>query len=271
MGEIAMTAMAVQKPPSAGEEELAEALESARLGDKENARQLAWLSLRRNPRRESAWLLLASLVESREDQEMCLRQVLSVDPGHSFAGAWLAKLLRLEESAQRARLSFQEVTGEIPLAPPALSALPAIALEAAEPVEPTPAPPARPRVLVVDDSATVRRLVSVALERLGCEVITASGGLEALGVINHAAPDLVLLDVGLPHLDGNQICRTVKRNERTREVPVVMLTGRDGLVDRIRGRMAGATEYLTKPVDPQALAALVDKYLGPRGVQVRPS
>jgi twitching motility two-component system response regulator PilG len=278
----AISARATPRPTGAGEAELAAALEEARGGNRERAQDLAWQSLKRNPRREAAWLFLASLVPSREDQEMCLRQVLALNPEHAFAREWFAKVMTAEHLGALA-LPFVDETAVLPppaaepaAVPPAeepqekpmakvlaldtvpIQRLPAADAAAEEP--PQPAAP-RPRVLVVDDSATVRRLVSLALDRLGCEVVTASSGLEALSAMSHAAPDLVLLDVGLPNLDGHQICRAIKRNDRTRDVPVIMLTGRDGLMDRLRGKMAGAAEYLTKPFDPKALTAVVGRYI----------
>jgi twitching motility two-component system response regulator PilG len=256
----------------AGETELTAALAAARRGDRERAQELAWQSLRQNPRRESSWLLLASLVVSREDQEMCLRQVLSIDPQHAFAMRWFERVMSAENPDA---LPLPYVNEAAVPPPPARSVAPSADRPMARIVpfdtmplsvhrlsgQPPEAVAIRPRVLVVDDSATVRRLVSIALEQLGCDVVTASGGLEALGAMSHAAPSLVLLDVGLPNLDGHQICRAIRRNERTRHVPVVMLTGRDGLVDRLRGKIAGASEYLTKPFDPKLLAEVVGRYL----------
>jgi twitching motility two-component system response regulator PilG len=264
-----MSARMMPRPASEGESELAAALEAARGGERDRAQELAWLSLKRNPRREAAWLLLASLVPNREDQEMCLRQVLALNPEHAFAQDWFAKV---EQADHAGALTLPFVDETVVPPPPAerpmakvlsLDTVPVRVRELPEPPVADAVQPAadRPQVLVVDDSATVRRLVSLALERLGCEVITATGGLEALGAMNHAAPDLVLLDVGLPNLDGYQICRAIKRNERTRYVPVIMLTGRDGLMDRLRGKMAGADEYLTKPFDPKALVAVASRYI----------
>jgi twitching motility two-component system response regulator PilG len=256
------------RPAWEGERELAAALESARGGNRERAQDLAWQSLKRNPRREAAWLLLASLVPTREDQEMCLRQVLALQPEHAFANLWIAKLAQTEQAGALPLPFLDETVVPPPAAEPPLAkvlSLDTVPIPIVQtpvpPPPPAPAPPPRPRVLVVDDSATVRRLVSLALDRLGCQVVTASGGLEALGAMSHTAPDLVLLDVGLPNLDGHQICRAIKRNEKTRGVPVIMLTGRDGLMDRLRGKMAGAAEYLTKPFDPKALTAVVSRYI----------
>lgn len=138
--------------------------------------------------------------------------------------------------------------------------------ERTEPNAPFEAPePGRPRVLVVDDSVTVRRLLARLLERHGCEVTAVATCLEALGEVGNATPDLVFLDVGLPHLDGTLICRTLKRSECAHRVPVVLLTGHEGPLDRLRGSVAGASAYLTKPVDPQALIEVVDLHLSRSG------
>ncbi|MDX2000560.1 MAG: response regulator [Thermoanaerobaculia bacterium] len=237
-----MTQKTIDPVDHPGDRELAEALAAARKGDRVRARELAWASLRANRERDSAWLLLASLADSDDDAALCLRQVLAHDPGNEFARKWLA---RIDEAVVR----------RAPEPPPSEAAR----FQPEPPAAPVSRP--RPRVLVVDDSATVRRLVALALERHGCEVIGAASGIEALGVVGHSTPDLVFLDVGLPHLDGNQICRALKRNERTRDVPVVMLTGRQGMIDRLRGRVAGASDYLTKPVDPKALIEVVKLHL----------
>lgn len=265
-----------------GEGDLEEALAAARAGQRDRAQDLAWRSLRQNRHRESAWLLLATLVPSREDQEMCLRQVLASNPGHELAREWFEKVstaeqpdsLRMPMPVADAADAADTATTVPPPAPRDPGTLPMarvlsldtrpmpiVRLSEEPPPEEQREEKPRPRVLVVDDSATVRRLVTLALERLGCEVVTASGGLEALGILSHAAPALVLLDVGLPNLDGHQICRAIKRNERTSDVPVIMLTGRDGLMDRLRGKMSGASEYLTKPFDPIALGEVARKYL----------
>jgi len=113
-------------------------------------------------------------------------------------------------------------------------------------------------VLVVDDSATVRKLVQVILERCGHQVLTASGMMEALTKLEETDPDLVLLDICMPRIDGYQLCKIIKG--ATRDVPVVMLSGKDGFFDKVRGRMAGAVGYITKPFEPAALIRAVETY-----------
>jgi twitching motility two-component system response regulator PilG len=115
-------------------------------------------------------------------------------------------------------------------------------------------------ILVVDDSPTIQKVVSVTLEAHGHEVVTASDGMEALSKLRTIKPDLVLLDITMPHMDGYQLCRIMRSNDITRNVPIVMLSGKDGLFDKMRGRMAGAASYITKPFAPSSLPPLIDKY-----------
>jgi CheY-like chemotaxis protein len=114
-------------------------------------------------------------------------------------------------------------------------------------------------ILVVDDSPTIQKVVSVTLEAHGHEVVSASDSMEALSKLRTIRPDLVLLDITMPHMDGYQLCRILRANDLTRQVPIVMLSG-NGLFDKMRGRMAGAATYITKPFAPSALPPLIDKY-----------
>ncbi|HXU44075.1 MAG TPA: response regulator [Thermoanaerobaculia bacterium] len=127
--------------------------------------------------------------------------------------------------------------------------------------------PARPRgtVLAVDDSPTVVKLVASSLEPRGFRVVPASDGLEALSRLRETRPDLVLLDVNLPGLDGYQICKLIKADPAFGSVPVVFLSGRGGLFDRMRGRLAGSAEYLSKPFKPPALLELIERLVPVRG------
>ncbi len=115
-------------------------------------------------------------------------------------------------------------------------------------------------VLLVDDSPTVRKIVAVTLERRGHRVLVANGAMEALSKLNEATLDLVLLDIGMPHMDGYQLCKLVKSNETTSDIPIVMLSGKDGFFDKVRGKMAGAVGYITKPFEPTALIEAVETY-----------
>lgn len=116
-------------------------------------------------------------------------------------------------------------------------------------------------ILAVDDSPTVRKLVSVTLERHGHRVIEASDGYAALASLEtNGLPDLVLLDIMMPGIDGYQVCRMLRQNAEMANRPIVMLSGKDGFFSKIRGKMAGSTDYVTKPFKPEALLELVEKY-----------
>jgi len=102
-------------------------------------------------------------------------------------------------------------------------------------------------VLVVDDSATIRRSAETMLTNEGYEVISAENGFEALSKITRYHPDLIFIDIMMPRLDGYQTCAIIKNNSEFRDTPVVMLTSKDGLFDKARGRVVGSDQYLTKP------------------------
>ena len=118
----------------------------------------------------------------------------------------------------------------------------------------------RGTILVVDDSPTIRKLVTMTLKRYDYEVVTADDGMEALGKLNYIDPDLVLLDITMPRMDGYQVCKIIKGDRETRHIPVVMLSGKDGFFDKVRGRLAGTNQYITKPFDPNVLLQVVEKH-----------
>lgn len=103
------------------------------------------------------------------------------------------------------------------------------------------------KIVLIDDSRTIRRSAETMLAREGCEVITATDGFEALALIHRHEPDLIFVDIMMPRLDGYQTCAIIKNNEKFRKVPVIMLTSKDGLFDKARGRIVGSDHYLTKP------------------------
>ncbi len=116
-------------------------------------------------------------------------------------------------------------------------------------------------VLVVDDSPTIRKIVEIALKRQGVEVISVPSGVIALAAIANTPPQLILLDIMLPKVNGYQICQIIRRNPEYKHIPVVMLSGKDGVFDKVRGRLVGATEYITKPFEPRDLLRVVRKYV----------
>ena len=120
---------------------------------------------------------------------------------------------------------------------------------------------AEPTVLVVDDSPTVRKIVQMTLQREHIRVITAGDGLSALTSVADEMPAVILLDIQLPRMDGYHICQIIRKNLQFRQIPIIMLSGKDGLFDKMRGRLAGSTEYLTKPFDSAELVYTVKKHL----------
>jgi len=119
-----------------------------------------------------------------------------------------------------------------------------------------------PTVLVEDDSPTVRKIVQMTLQREHIRVITAADGLSALTSVADEMPAVILLDIQLPRgLDGYHICQIIRKNLQFRQIPIIMLSGKDGLFDKMRGRLAGSTEYLTKPFDSAELVQTVKKHL----------
>lgn len=126
-----------------------------------------------------------------------------------------------------------------------------------------------PVVLVVDDSPTVRKIVQLTLQREQIRVVTAADGLSALATVADEQPDLVLLDIMLPRMDGYNICQVIRKNMDYRDLPIIMLSGKDGLFDKMRGKLAGSTEYMTKPFDSAELVQTVRRYLESPAVRER--
>ncbi|MDH4051162.1 MAG: response regulator [Rubrivivax sp.] len=116
------------------------------------------------------------------------------------------------------------------------------------------------RVLVVDDSNTIRRSAEIFLRQGGHEVMLAEDGFDALAKVNDHVPELIFCDILMPRLDGYQTCAIIKRNPRFSHVPVIMLSSKDGLFDKARGRMVGSQDYLTKPFTKEQLLRAVDTF-----------
>ncbi len=119
-------------------------------------------------------------------------------------------------------------------------------------------------VLVVDDSPTIRKVVARALADYDYRILEAADGEAALAIARKDPPDLVLLDITMPGMDGYQVCRALRAEAANADLPVLMLSGRDGLFDKLRGRLAGATEYVTKPFRAELLVQVVEKHCLPR-------
>ncbi len=117
------------------------------------------------------------------------------------------------------------------------------------------------RVMVIDDSNTIRRSAEIFLMQAGCQVILAENGFDALAKIADHQPDLVFVDIMMPRLDGYQTCALIKKSAKHRATPVIMLSSKDSLFDRARGRMVGSDEYLTKPFTKESLLRAVESHL----------
>ncbi len=117
------------------------------------------------------------------------------------------------------------------------------------------------KVMVIDDSKTIRRTAETLLKKEGCEVITATDGFEALSKITDHRPDIIFIDIMMPRLDGYQTCALIKRNKSYKETPVILLTSKDGLFDRARGRIVGSDQYLTKPFTREELLGAIKQYV----------
>lgn len=119
------------------------------------------------------------------------------------------------------------------------------------------------KVMVIDDSNTIRRSAEIFLKASGCAVILAENGFDALSKISSEHPQLIFVDIMMPRLDGYQTCALIKRNPRFKSTPVIMLSSKDGVFDRARGRMVGSDQYLTKPFTQETLLDAIRTYVNP--------
>lgn len=116
------------------------------------------------------------------------------------------------------------------------------------------------RVMVIDDSKTIRRTAETLLKKEGCDVQTAVDGFEALSKISDLKPQIIFVDIMMPRLDGYQTCALIKNNRQFRNTPVIMLSSKDGLFDKARGRIVGAEQYLTKPFTRDELLEAIRRH-----------
>ena len=118
------------------------------------------------------------------------------------------------------------------------------------------------KVMVIDDSKTIRRSAETLLKKVGCEVITAIDGFEALAKITEHKPDIIFVDIMMPRLDGYQTCALIKNNQAFKATPVIMLSSKDSIFDRARGRIVGSEKYLTKPFSKEDLINAITTHVG---------
>ncbi len=111
--------------------------------------------------------------------------------------------------------------------------------------------------MVIDDSKTIRRTAESLLKKAGCEVVTATDGFEALAKITESKPNIIFVDIMMPRLDGYQTCALIKNNSNFKQTPVIMLSSKDSIFDRARGRIVGSEQYLTKPFTKDDLLSAI--------------
>ncbi len=117
------------------------------------------------------------------------------------------------------------------------------------------------KVMVIDDSKTIRRTAETLLKKEGCDVVTANDGFEALAKIADQIPQIIFVDIMMPRLDGYQTCALIKSNQMFKQTPVIMLSSKDGLFDKARGRIVGSEQYLTKPFTRDELLDTIRKFV----------
>ena len=118
------------------------------------------------------------------------------------------------------------------------------------------------KVLVIDDSKTIRRSAENLLTKEGCDVITATDGFDALAKIADSRPEIIFVDIMMPRLDGYQTCALIKNNSEFKSTPVVMLSSKDGLFDKAKGRIVGSDQYITKPFSREELLGTIRELVG---------
>ena len=121
------------------------------------------------------------------------------------------------------------------------------------------------KAMVIDDSKTIRRTAETLLKKVGCEVVTATDGFDALAKIADHKPDIIFVDIMMPRLDGYQNCALIKNNSVLKHTPVIMLSSKDGLFDRAKGRIVGSDQYLTKPFRKEELLTAIRDHVGSLG------
>jgi twitching motility two-component system response regulator PilG len=117
------------------------------------------------------------------------------------------------------------------------------------------------KVMVIDDSKTIRRTAETLLKKEGCDVVTATDGFEALAKISDQQPQIIFVDIMMPRLDGYQTCALIKNNQMFKATPVIMLSSKDGIFDKAKGRIVGAEQYLTKPFTREELLGAIRKHV----------
>ncbi|OUS18233.1 pilus assembly protein PilG [Gammaproteobacteria bacterium 50_400_T64] len=127
------------------------------------------------------------------------------------------------------------------------------------------------KVMIVDDSNTIRRTAETILSKAGCDVVTAIDGFDSLAKIVDVVPDVIFVDIMMPRLDGYQTCALIKNNDEFKQTPVIMLSSKDGLFDKAKGRIVGADEYLTKPFSKNELFEVLERIVTTKATEDAPA
>lgn len=225
-------------------------MDAARGKDILTARRLLRTVVADDPNSEQGWFWLASVCESPHEAISHLRRVLQLNPNNTAAKKGIdyynGKIAKLTESGPLPTLArpLKPSSGSVPT------------LHTAAPPAAEPPPPAR-RVLVVDPSRTVRKLVAMAAGPDGITVTEAGDADEAIERLREGTPDLILVAAAMPGMDGYEFCKVLRQSHGLKRVPVVLMTEREGLFDRLRGKVVGVDGVLNKPFDPSALVQAV--------------
>jgi twitching motility two-component system response regulator PilG len=234
------------------------AIAAAKNGRKEKARELLLELTQLDSNNEVAWLWLATLAEDIEEATRHITRVLRINPHNEHAQAWMSKLQ--SPKGQASPLPTSIATDPAPTNLKSLSSINNEASTHSFDRKHVAKPADAHTILVVDDSPTICKLVSLTLEKYGHQVVCANNGLDALGKLKEVVPDLILSDITMPHMDGYQLCKMIRSNVVTKGVPIIMLSGKDGIFDKLRGRMVGATAYITKPFEIESLLQLIEMH-----------
>lgn len=208
-----------------------------------------------------AWVGLASTASDPAEAREAAARAHRLDPQNPQIAALAARL-----NPPQAEAPAASAAPAAPAPVPGAEAAPAKPAAAAQSDQ--GASNGRRTVMVVDDSPTIRKILGLTLERAGYQVVSEADGESAVQRLAQFVPDLILLDISMPKLDGYEVCKRIKNDPRTANVPVVMLSGKDALFDKIKGKLAGATEYLTKPFETPAVLAVVTTHCAPRAEHV---
>ena len=311
-----------------------EAIQEARLGQKESARRIFEEACRLNFNNEKAWLWRASLADTTDDAAYFLEQVLRINPDNQTALTWYAKctpkpqssaseneaptfecpfcshssesdfthchrcraILNLDLDAIVANTAVDErqlryavdhyrniasrhLNAEnlfdlhyyLAIAELNLCNSNAALRHLVQATELSPGDPdlltkiktlrGRKQVMIVDDSLTIRGMVARVLERNRYRACPAASAVDALGILRDQSMDLILLDVSMPYMDGYQLCRALKDDAKTRKTPILMLSGHDGFLDKVKARWSGARGFVSKPFEPATLLRVIAKHI----------